>query len=253
MITLYDKVSLQRDITNLPKWQQHAFHSFVLKMTDKDRPFPCIPAQHGFTSNHLRYGFIGDPRKPNASKKLAKLLKTYTECSKGTGKYASLIVFIETPKELAEEATVKKFEHVYWSILNQTSKLDEKEWPNHIPNDPMENTWEFCFHNESYFVYCATPAHVKRQSRHFPCMMLAITPRWVLQGIMESHKRSQKLKNLIRQRLTTYDTAPVHPSLKSYGQKENYEWQQYFLRDDETIPSKCPFSRIIKFLHKNKL
>ncbi len=46
---------------------------------------------------------------------------------------------------------------MYWSLLNTTSCLDEMEWPTHIPNDPMENTWEFCFHNESYFVYCATP------------------------------------------------------------------------------------------------
>lgn len=92
------------------------------------------------------------------------------------------------------ETTVKDFEHMYWSLLNTTSRLDEMEWPTHIPNDPMENTWEFCFHNESYFVYCATPAHVNRQSRHFSCMMLALTPRWVLQGIMNSEKRSRKLK-----------------------------------------------------------
>lgn len=253
MITLYDKNSLQRDITTLPTWQQNAFHSFILKMTDRGRPFPCIPAQHGFTFNHLRYGFVDDPRTPNASEQFAKLLKTYTECSKDTGKYASLILFIETPTELVEKATIQNFEHIYWSLLNQTSILDEKEWPKHIPNNPLENTWEFCFHNESYFVYCATPAHVKRQSRHFPCMMLAITPRWVLQEIMKSHKHSRKLRSLIRQRLTTYDKAPIHPSLKSYGQQENYEWQQYFLRDDETIPSKCPFSRIMNFLQKSKL
>ena len=59
-------------------------------------------------------------------------------------------------------------------------------------------------------------------------MMLALTPRWVLQGIMSSEKRSRKLKNLIRQRLAAYDKAPIHPSLKDYGQKDNYEWQQYF-------------------------
>lgn len=252
MISLYDKDTLQRDIVNFPKWKQNAFHSFVLKMTDKDRPFPCIPAQHGFASNHLRYGFIGEPRKRATSKDLAELLKKYAACSKDTGEYTSLIIFFETPKELAEKATVENYEHFYWSILNQTSELDEKEWPEHVPHDPMENTWEFCFYNESYFVYCATPAHVKRQSRHFPCMMLAITPRWVLQGIMKSKKRSQKLKELIRKRLVTYDTAPIHPSLKWYGQEENYEWQQYFLRDDETIPSKCPFSQVIKFLHRNK-
>ena len=38
-------------------------------------------------------------------------------------------------------------------------------------------------------------------------------------GIMSSEKRSRKLKNLIRQRLAAYDKAPIHPSLKDYGQK----------------------------------
>lgn len=59
MTILYDKDSLQKNIITLPNWQQEAFRSFKLKMTDKDKLFPCIPAQHGFTANHLRYGFIG--------------------------------------------------------------------------------------------------------------------------------------------------------------------------------------------------
>ncbi len=62
-------------------------------MTDKNKPFPCIPAQHGFTANHLRYGFIGDPRDMSTSADFAALLKEYTECSRETGQYASFIVF----------------------------------------------------------------------------------------------------------------------------------------------------------------
>jgi FPC/CPF motif-containing protein YcgG len=245
---LYDKDTLQKDLSVLEKWQQAAFEYFVLKMTDKDRPFPCIPAQNGFMSNNLRYGFIGNPRNQDTAKDIAELLKTYTECSRNTGNYTSLIILIETPMELIETSSVEDYEDLYWSLLNQVSELDEKEWPDHIPADSMKNTWEFCFHGESYFVYCATPAHVKRKSRHFPCLMLAITPRWVLQGIMQSQKMSRKLKSLIRKRLTAYDDAPIHPALKWYGQEGNHEWQQYFLRDDETMPSKCPFSRMIKLL-----
>ncbi len=75
MTILYDKDSLQKHIINLPHWQQEAFCSFKLKMTDKNKPFPCIPAQHGFTANHLRYGFIDDPRDTNTSEDFATLLK----------------------------------------------------------------------------------------------------------------------------------------------------------------------------------
>ncbi|MEH3074819.1 MULTISPECIES: YqcI/YcgG family protein [Bacillus] len=38
---------------------------------------------------------------------------------------------------------------------------------------------------------------------------------------MNSKIRRRKLRNLIRQRLTAYDKAPIHPSLKDYGQKDN--------------------------------
>ncbi|MFX3625458.1 MAG: YqcI/YcgG family protein [Ectobacillus sp.] len=252
MVSLYDQDTLQKNKSRLPSWQQSAFVAFTEKMTDKKRPFPCIPAQFGFISGHFCYGFISDPRKPSAGKELAELLKRYSECTKGTGNYASLIVFAETPTDMIEKNAVADYEQLYWSLLNQTSTWDEKEWPEQIPTDPLEHTWEFCFHGESYFVYCATPAHAKRQSRYFPCMMLAITPRWVLQNIMKSPKQSERLRELIRKRLAAYDTAPVHPSLQWYGQKENYEWQQYFLRDDETVPAKCPFSRIMKRLQADK-
>ncbi|BAR83682.1 hypothetical protein KNN_02836 [Bacillus thuringiensis serovar tolworthi] len=113
MTILYDKDSLQKIFTTLPHWQQEAFRSFKLKMTDKNKPFPCIPAQHGFTANHLRYGFIGDPRDMSTSADFAALLKEYTECSRETGQYASFIVFIHTPIDLERETTVEDFEHIY--------------------------------------------------------------------------------------------------------------------------------------------
>jgi FPC/CPF motif-containing protein YcgG len=38
------------------------------------------------------------------------------------------------------------------------------------------------------------------------------------------------------------DGVPAHLSLKWYEQENNQEWKQYYLRDDETVPSKCPFT-----------
>jgi FPC/CPF motif-containing protein YcgG len=75
--------------------------------------------------------------------------------------------------------------------------------------------------------------------------MLAITPRWVLQEFNKHETFAKSIKSQIRNRLEAYDTIRIHPDLNSYGNKANFEWKQYFLRDDESSLSKCPFHRLL--------
>jgi uncharacterized protein len=253
MIQLYDKNTIQEKPDLLEEWEHSAFHEFSSKITDKEKPFPCIPAHQGFMLNHLRYAFLGDPREPAVHKQLASLLKSYGECSRETGKYTSLIVFFKTPDDLIQTHSIKDYESLFWSLLNGISELDEKEWPAHIPPDPAHHSWEFCFHEEQYFMYCATPGHVLRKSRSFPFFMLAITPRWVLKGFDAATNTAPKIKHSIRKRLAAYDEIPPHPDLKWYGQADNYEWKQYFLSDDDTSSSACPFARFWKTNQNNRL
>lgn len=223
-------------------WKTRAITAFKEKMTNRAAPFPCIPATQGYVLQHFRYGFLSDPRHPASSKELASLLKSFTQVSKTLGKYASLIVFYDTPSSLTN-CTVEEMEQLFWQQLTDVSALDEKSWPSHIPEDAMNSAWEFCFHGEPYFMYCATPLHVARKSRSFPFFTLAITPRWVLEQFEASPPIAQKIKAEIRQRLFAYDEIPPHPELKKYGEEDNYEWKQYFLRDDESELVKCPFLR----------
>jgi FPC/CPF motif-containing protein YcgG len=141
---------------------------------------------------------------------------------------------------------VEEFEQLFWQQLNGLREKDNQEWPQHIPEDPHSPIWEFCYNGEPYFMYCASPAHKNRKSRHFDYFMLAITPRWVLQEFNSSASNAAKIKSHIRNRLSLYDSIDVHPDLNSYGNKDNYEWKQYFLRDDETSLSKCPFHKKVK-------
>ena len=231
---------------NLTGWKLDALQAFKAKMTDKEKLFPCIPATQGFSLHQLRYGFCGDPREESTAQTLAILLKNYTERSRDFGNYTSLIVFFLTPQDLILNGSVEYFETLFWNQLNEVSNLDECNWPEHIPIDPNEHLWEYCFHGEQYFVFCATPLHEKRYSRHFPYMMLAITPRWVLNKFNENATHAEKIKKQIRKRLRTYDSLPAHPHLNHYGNIGNYEWKQYFLHDDETAISTCPF-------HKNAI
>ncbi|UOE92501.1 YqcI/YcgG family protein [Alkalihalobacillus sp. LMS39] len=229
----------------LKRWEQDALIKFEQKMTSTHSPFPCIPATQAFALHHLRFGFAIDPRDKASAREVASMLKTFTLHSRQYGSYTTLIIFYNTPVDLAS-TSVLEFEQQYWSQLHEICILDDSQWPTHIPTDPKDPNWEFCFQGEPYFMFCATPAHEQRQSRYFPYMMLAITPRWVLQSFNENKAYANKIKQKIRNRLEAYDEITPHSELKQYGDDDNYEWKQYFLRDDHSNPSVCPFLASLK-------
>jgi uncharacterized protein len=245
---LLEKKWIDKQLESLPLWQQIAYRSFSSMVADDENTYPCIPARHGFLSNNLRFSFIGDPREDCSIKELADSLREYGKCSRHTGKYASLAVFFETPEDMLEDYDVENYRQLFWSVLNKVTTFDEMEWPEDIPTDPAHNKWEFCFNGEPYFCFCATPAHKIRKSRHFPSLLIAFQPRWVFEEMNDSTAFGRKMKKLIRKRIVEYDGIAGHPDLKWYGQEDNYEWKQYFISDDESSPSKCPFMRM-----KNKL
>nr|WP_267897283.1 YqcI/YcgG family protein [Peribacillus saganii] len=80
-------------ISQLQDWQLKALEEFNAKITDKEHPFPCIPAAQAYASNQIRYGFAGDPRDRSTARQVAALLKEYTEKSKSFGGYTSLVIF----------------------------------------------------------------------------------------------------------------------------------------------------------------
>lgn len=239
-MTLLTAETIQKN--HIEEWKQDALKQFEEKLGSRTHLFPCIPATQGLKLNQFRYGFISDPRHKDASKELARLLRDYSEQSKSYGPYTSLIVFYETNEDLRKRS-IEDLEELFWSQLSQVSEWDDSLWPEDCPVDPHNPLWEFCFHKERYFMYCATPAHQNRKSRAFPYLMLAITPRWVLEHFHETPHHSERIKTKIRERLERYDKVPAHPHLNSYGAHNNYEWQQYFLYDDETSLSECPFHK----------
>ncbi|WP_425541877.1 YqcI/YcgG family protein [Bacillus carboniphilus] len=243
---LYTDSPSQRN--TLEKWERTALELFESKMTNKEKPFPCIPATIGYSLNQLRYVFIGDPREGASTHKLSEALNEFTQFSRDYGKYTSLIVFYETPQAIKEEFSVEQYEQLFWKHLSELSAIDGEAWPEKIPTDPHNPIWEYCYCGEPYFMYCATPAHKNRQSRHFEHMMLAITPRWVLQEFNRNPSLAARIKKKVRERLAKYDSISIHPDLNTYGEEDNYEWRQYFLRDDDTSLSKCPYHRMLKFL-----
>jgi uncharacterized protein len=243
---------LQKSENELNFWEKAILGKFTERLENKGSPFPCIPATIGHSLDHFSYGFVSDPRKNESFGELAALLKEYTETSRHLGNFTSLIIFFETPAEMGKKYSVEDYEQLFWKQLNGLLQLDAQDWPKHIPVEPANPDWEFCFHGEQYFMYCATPAHKNRQSRYFPCFMLAITPRWVLTQFNSSPATARKIKAQIRKRLENYDSCPIHPDLNSYGKEDNFEWKQYFLREDESTLRECPFHKIKKKLNPTK-
>ncbi|GAE37231.1 YqcI/YcgG family protein [Halalkalibacter akibai] len=233
------------EVTQLKDWKKDAYIKFKEKITDTIKPFPCIPAVQSFYQNHLRFSFINDPRNQQSTSQLANILREYSLLSRSFGKYSTLIVFFQTPNDLKTN-TILEFETLFWSQLTQLHELDQQEWPECIPLSPTNPEWEFCFHGEQYFMYCATPAHKNRNSRSFPYYMFAITPRWVLEEFQSTPSYSKKIKSHIRKRLSEYDELPPHPNLNSYGKQDNYEWKQYFLHDTPSSLDACPFLKSLK-------
>ncbi|MFP7253075.1 YqcI/YcgG family protein [Terribacillus goriensis] len=233
------------DADNHPKtsWQQEALFTFHDKLSDQQSHFPCIPATIGHRTGQFRYGFAADPTTAASAEQLADFLYAYGRQAKDLGSYTSLIIFFDTTKQQELHLDVPAYFEIFWDLLSKTTAYDSQSWPVHIPKDPEDALWEYCFGGEQYFMYCATPAHSSKKSRHFPCMMLAITPRWALKTFESKPKAAAGIKQKIRERILNYDSSDIHPDLNAYGNEDNLEWKQYFLHDDNTSPSKCPFHR----------
>lgn len=252
MGVLFDKMLLEQQLETLPEWKQAAYKYFASMLAD-DNTYPCVPARHGFLKNRLRFCFIDDPRKESSIKVLATALKDYGSSSRKLGNYTSLVVFFQTPKEIYGNYTVEDYRSLFWNVLNRLAAIDKHEWPKDIPEDPTHHKWEFCFNGEPYFSFCATPRHKQRKSRYFPYFCMAFQPRWVFASLNGSTSFGRKMKNIIRKRLVNYDGFPGHPDLKWYGEEDNHEWKQYFLSDDDSSPTQCPFKqmkqKLSTFLH----
>ncbi|MGG4480418.1 YqcI/YcgG family protein [Paenibacillus illinoisensis] len=243
MSLLYQHSELENVDAPLEAWKKEAYRLFASKMSDREARFPCIPATQAFAMGHLRYGFVSGSDHQPADRKLAEIISEYGRASRSFGEYSSLILFLELRDKTR---TVLEYEAFFLELLSQVSDLDVKPWPEDIPENPENPLWEFCYDDERYFVYCGTPAHTNRQSRSFPYFMLAMTPRWVLDQWNAHPKKAAAIGPKIRERLAEYDAVPAHPELKQYGSQGNLEYKQYFLRDDDTSPSRCPFLRALQ-------
>jgi len=223
-------------------WEKEVFDSFEGDMLSETDLFPCVFGVEGFKQGNLRFAFAADPLNENDLMKVRNSLIEYSEMFRTLGRMTSFAVFFQ-PSEQA--LSMEAYEEQFWNVLKFLHENDPKEWPGDIPTNTDDKMWEFCFNGEPIFVVCNTPAHQKRRSRSAKTFMITFQPRWVFEDL--KGEKGEKGRALVRKRLAKYDEVEVHPAMGFYGEEENREWKQYFIRDtNEDIPEECPFHAMMK-------
>jgi FPC/CPF motif-containing protein YcgG len=94
------------------------------------------------------------------------------------------------------------------------------------------------------FVFAAAPTYGRRASRNLgPGLVLLFQPRNVFVGIEGGTPRGMAARQVIRDRLSHWDTVSPHPDLGDYGDPSNHEWRQYFIPDDQSrLYESCPLN-----------
>jgi uncharacterized protein len=211
------------------------FKELEATLTNRVRRYPCVFGVAGFARDELRYGFSENLEATD----VAAALKDYLPLSRDIGRNTSLVVFSK-PRPVEN---LESYERRFWLLLQDVAKLDDCEWPTHMPRELDHSLWEFCFAGEPIFVVCNTPAHVDRQSRRATSMMITFQPRWLFDTIMATPEMAKRSIAKVRKRLVPYDIVSPSPSLTIYGEPQGREYRQYFL-DDHNGPPVCPLHQL---------
>ncbi|MCX8666549.1 YqcI/YcgG family protein [Acetobacteraceae bacterium B3987] len=236
---IWDKNEIQDCLAS--SWERVSYDEFSKVFMERERIFPCTLGVAGFNNNQIRFGFISDDiDSVKAGENLAAMLQSYLPYARKFGKNTSLVVFFNEERELG----IENYERIFWDLLKRISFFDVKAWPENVPKTPDDHLWEFSFAGEPVFVVCNTPSHRVRRSRYSKNFMITFQPRWVFEGIIgEGAPNSEKIKREIRRKLVLFDGVLPSPDLGAYGDKSNFEWKQYFLKENNDPRSeKCPFT-----------
>jgi FPC/CPF motif-containing protein YcgG len=235
---LHDKNSLLQ--LDAKSWESKAFSDFKSILQSNERSFPCTLGVAGFSANQLRFYFNNnEPDSTEAAEQLAAALQCFIPSARYFGKNTSLVVFFSEQRDLG----INEYETIFWKLLNKLNMFDVGSWPSDIPRQTDHKDWEFSFAGEPIFVVCNTPSHKARKSRYASNFMITFQLRWVFEGVVgKDAPNSEKIKMEIRRRLSAFDFVPASPNLGVYGDEDNREWQQYFLKDDnQPVTKGCPF------------
>jgi FPC/CPF motif-containing protein YcgG len=219
----------------IPAWVHDRYRHFRAMVLSSDDIFPCYFATNAERARSLRYTYL-TRREADTPRPLATALADYLAEHPLLRSRSALLAFVDT-------ASDSDYERAFWHLLAALARLDVSPWPVHVPSDPSDPAWSFCFAGIPVFVAGHAPSYSRRRSRFVPSgILLVIQPRSNLAGIVGHGATAQRVRVRIRKLLTQYDGVPPSRDLNIYGDADSSEWRQYWLADSETVrPARCPF------------
>jgi len=225
----------------LPGWAGRVYSECRTKLLDPR--FPCYFATKAFKRGTLLFEFADSPSSTSSLHQVSESLREYLNLVQGrTDEEALLTVFMVFIKPEDGTLSLEEYHRQAWSILQFLHDHDPAPWPSHVPTNPDDPRWSFCFDGAPIFVNITSPGHTARRSRNLgSALTLVIQPREAFDEIAGHTPKGELIRKVIRERLVTYDGVGPAPELGTYGDPGCTEWRQYGLTDDNGLsPSQCP-------------
>lgn len=221
-----------------PEWVQEAYRGLREMLLDPRDPFPCYFGTIAERLGTLRYTYLEEEEVGDPIGFRDSMLAFLKEIPSVSGRSA-LIVFVG---EKTHGNALDTYETIFWNLMQYLHDHDPQPWPAHIPTDPDDPGWEFCFAGVTWFFTGHAPAYQRRKSRSADGgLMLIIQTRDNLQGIVGTGLVPESVRRRIRTSVNTYDAIPVSPELQIYGEPATREWKQYWLLDsNNSRDGTCP-------------
>ncbi|WP_336359086.1 YqcI/YcgG family protein [Haladaptatus sp. ZSTT2] len=225
----------------LPDWAESHYEGFRNAMlgTHDGAPFPCYFGMESERSGDALYTFCDSMTDESALLTLTDTLFEYVQVFEEYSERTSLVIFFKPPERELDEAAYR--DH-FWHILQFLHDHDPEPWPHHIPTDPTDPYWEFCFAGEPMFPTARAPFYEQRMSRHTPHgLEITAQPRAIFAGITGDTAAGKEARRIIRARIEDYDGVCPHADIGDWGDSHTREWKQYLLpeRNEDTIET-CP-------------
>lgn len=237
---LFDQSELQDAIETgeLSPWKKKRYIEF--RETMRNTRYPCHFAVNTECNDSARYLFAGDTQDRDALLKVREGLHQYLERYQSIAERTTLVMFFKPP---TKDQSEQEYRERFWRVLEFLNERDPEPWPSDVPRDPDDPEWEFCFSGEPMFIVGRAPFYTDRKSRYTPYgLEITIQPRRTLDDIGGDTTKGQRVRSVIRDRLTEYDDIAPHPDIGDYGDPDTREWKQYLLPTSNTESlSEFPF------------
>jgi uncharacterized protein len=229
------------DLGRVPDWGVDHYESFRdgLLGERNGAPFPCYFGIETEREGDALYTFCPSMTDKDTLLSVGETIVEYHEVYEDHSERAPLTVFFRPPEEAFAEA---EYHETMWHVLQFLHVHDPKPWPEEIPTDPDDSEWEFCFNGEPMFPTCRAPFYEDRKSRYCPVgLEITFQPRSIFEGVTADTERGKRAREIIQERMESYDGVCPHAQLGDWGVEGDREWPQYlFSENEEQAPEECP-------------